>query len=94
MVYVEFEDDVSGEVPSRGLHGGKGPGRHLVRYEAPLGPNGETALGYLKPSGELLGIHPGTGERYPKSDQRFIYDYEEASQLSKESPERFVRCKG
>ena len=94
MVYVEFEDDIAGAIPASGLHGGLSPGKALVRYEAPPGPKGEAAIGFLKPSGDILGKHPTTGEIWYVSDQRWIYDLAEAANLEKSFPDRFVKVKG
>jgi hypothetical protein len=94
MAYVEFEDDASGVPPYLG--GASRLGRVLVRYEAPLDPEGKgrVALGYLKPSGDVEWIHPVTGEKFMKSDQKWVYDLAEAAQLEKDEPDRFVKCKG
>jgi hypothetical protein len=96
MVYVEFEDEIMGAIPKTGLHGGMPPGKALVRHEAPPDPEGKgrTALGYLKPSGEIEFTHPVTKEVWYKSDQRWVYDFDEAAALAKDEPRRFVRVKG
>jgi hypothetical protein len=100
MPFVEFEDEISGAIPSAWIGSGRStgrmPGKALVRYEAPPDPDGlgRSALGYLKPSGQVHFVHPGTGEKFYLSDQKWVYDLAEALELEKTVPERFFRVKG
>jgi hypothetical protein len=91
MTYVEFLDEVGGAVPA-----GRATGMVNVRYEAPPDPEGlgRAALGYLKPSGTVAFTHPNTGEKFYTSDQKWVYEFEEAVALERDFPDRWVRAKG
>lgn len=79
-----------------------------VRYEALVDEQGQRAVAYLKPSGKTY-INPmyehvgsrrdvhlgfdGKGAEYV-SDQRWIFDLQEAAELQKSDPDRLVMVEG
>lgn len=85
MVYVEMFDVID-------PNGTKG----TVRHEAPRGPQGQTAIAYLKPSGATYPnpIHRDPVTREPVvelvSDQKWLYDPQEAADAQRDHPDRYV----